>query len=195
MSEGSQPSEDTIRQYRAQAWQMFEGNILSWFNNLQAEIETKQATDWKPPEEARRDAKKIEAAGRTEDALRKATGDIQKRFVILALRYCEQHMNPEMDAQPLKDMVKEFVRELHNPETREVLLLAVKQEHRDDVRDRFGEFARVLWGIIDMAQGRNTDDFWYLIQLLAREEEMTARQVAAQAQGISVEDIPDDIAE
>lgn len=189
----NQLTDQQQQQVRQAAWNMFENQVFAWFDTLRTEIETKQATEWSTEEQALHTASQIENSGNELDALRDATGDVQARYMRIVVRYLQQHMNPHMDADPLKDSVKAFIRELHNPDTKEVLLLAVKEEYRDHVRERFSEFAIVLWGLLDMAQGTQTDNLWRFMAMLAQQDDVDLQTLIAQLPDVTVDDLPDDV--
>lgn len=195
MAEPNQFDADQMAQIRQQAWQMFEGQLFNWFDQLRVQIQTRQSSQWRPADAAIQDASQIEANENIDQALRQAMRSVQAQLMRVVIRYIQQHQNPHIDTQPLKDELQEFLAELHNPETREVLLLAVKPEYRDHVRDRLGEFGSIFWGLIDLAMGNETPDLWFLLDTLSALEDTPLEALVAQLDSVSMEDVPQEVLE
>lgn len=157
--------------------------------DLRERVEQKRDGDWEDEDTALEAAASVESSGNADLMLDQAFQDFQNRFLEVAILLVGAEQNPEQALPRLKEKFAQLVVSLHNPEFREAMLLSVKDEHRDDVRQRTDEFSKLLWGIIDMNAGNPTDNFFYLLQVLSAQGE-SIEEIVEQAEGITLEDVP-----
>jgi hypothetical protein len=165
-------------------------NLEAAGRTLRESVGEKRGDQWTEKNKAKSAAKSAEENGNGNQVLNEAFFDVQKRYAESAMALVQAEQDPEQGIPALKQSMMDLFVALHNPELQEALLLAVKEEHRDDVRKRFQEFGRLFWGIIDMNAGNNSDDFFYLLDVLSTQSDMTLEDVAENVDGISYEDIP-----
>lgn len=180
-----------MNQIKKMLWRQFEDELTDWLARLKSSINGKKMTKWESGEEAIEGAKKVEEAGHRENAVEDAFEGLQDRFVELAIRYVEVQQQPQVGSDKLKNAFENLVREVHNPATREALLLMVEDEFRDDVRDRLDEIGSLVWGIFDLTDDRMTDDAWFVLSLLGAWEGKSVEEYVEEADHISQDDIPE----
>lgn len=189
----SQMDNKQMQQLQSMAWEMMEGQIFAWFNTLRTQVESSKNQNWRDPREAAEAAEALDAAGKGEQALQGAINDVNEGFIRLVSKYVEQHQNPQMSTDELTNELQRFIRKLHSPDLREALLLAVKEEYRDDVRAWFtDEIGMVFWGMVDMAEGKQTPEMWKLVSLLADLQGVEMAQIVAQVDGLNPSAVPEE---
>lgn len=179
-----------ISNMRSQVWSMFQSRVNNWAGNLRSEINKRRQRLWLSDDQAQGKVETISDQEIAERALTDAFNDVQEKSVETALRYLEVQNNPAQGTDQLKIALSELLIELHNPSTREAILLAVKDEYRDDVRDRFEEFSKMIWGIIDLSQGNPTDNFWFVANVVSAHTGDDITEIVDQVDGIKRSDIP-----
>jgi hypothetical protein len=167
-------------------------NLEAAGRTLRESVGEKRGDQWVERSRAQDSAGNAEEHGNGNQVLNEAFFDVQKRYAESAMALVQAEQDPEQGIPALKQSMMDLFVALHNPELQEALLLAVKEEHRDDVRKRFREFGRLFWGIIDMNAGNKSDDFFYLLDVLSTQSDMTLEDVAENVDGISYEDIPEE---
>lgn len=176
---------------QAKVWGMFQQRLVGWGSSLRQEIYNRRDNIWQKEEDSIKHANKIEGSESAEEAISDSFDSIQKKGIEIALRYLEIQQNPNKGTEELKQSVSELIVELHDPAKREALLLCVKDEYRDDLRDRLIEFSQLVWGLIDISQGNKTDNMWFVLSVVASYEGEDITEVISKIDGVSTEEIPD----
>lgn len=188
--QGGQQAGLDMGQLRQMAFNQFQQKVFDWLDNTRADIHARQASTWRDEEEAVRMATQIEEKGQAEEAITAAFSDLQANFVNLLMTYMDHHQNPNTGVDDLKEAIGGLVVEFHNPETRESILLAVDEEHRDLMRDRLKEFGSAIWGMYELLSGSDGDDKWFFVDMMAAVNGTDVESVVQQIQGVSVDEIP-----
>lgn len=189
MSEGN-PGLD-MGALRQQAWSMFENQLYTWMDDVRAEIIENKEENWPAPDAAVEQADDAVEAGYKEEAITDAFAEIQDKVIIVMMRYIELQNNPQMGMDGLKAAVRELLKELHNPSTREAMLLCVEEEYRDDIRDRFIEFGQIVWGMLDVSEGIQSEEMWFVTKIMAStNEDMDIEEVIA-GMNVDPDEVPD----
>lgn len=188
-------SEDQISAAQEKAWDMLEGRALSWIDQLRASIKGRRGSHWKSNDAAQRTARSIEEDGNDERAIEDAIADVNAHLRRLLGLYAASHQNPNRGMGDLSQAFQDFLRVLHNPETREVLLLAVKEEYRDDIRAWFEEIGMASWGVVDLAEGNQTEEFWFVAKQLADMQDRSVEDMVREMDGVSMDEVPPGVRE
>lgn len=185
-----QMDQEQQAQMQQMVWGMLEQRVVQFLNTIEADIETRRATEWLDNGEAIDQFTAVEEGGDPQAASADALLELQKAFMRVVASFVEVQNNPQMGTDPLKDAVTELVVTLHDPGLREALLLVVKPDYRDDVRERLGEFSKALWGLRQMMVGEDGDEFWFLLSTLANMQNQTIEELIQPVEGVSPADIP-----
>lgn len=176
---------------RKMAWNKITDRLESASASIRSTVRSKRSGQWPSEEDT---IKNIEALPEKQkrELLDRAFTDIQQRVLMVALQYIETQGNPEAGIEELRDAAMDLMVGLHNPQTREALLLCVKDEYRDDVRERFDEFGSLFWGISDINTGDQTDDLFFLLDVVAANKGITLEEVIEEVEELDASDVPDE---
>lgn len=181
------PNMEMLRQMAAS---QLEDKAFSFLADTVTEVETRQASSWNGREAAIETASRIEGTENEADAISGALQDVQVRFVRVLMSMLDMRLSDSYDMEALRQHVQELIIEMHNPETREAILLSVKEQHREDVRDILSEFGMALWGMYEVLAGKDGDNRWFFVQVVASMKNMEMAEVVRQVPDLSMGDVP-----
>lgn len=184
-------SEDMTR-LKQMAWGRLQHHIEEQSGSLRANIDGRRESAWPGDDDVLTKIENIDDGDKREKLLNEAFLDLQQRVVRVALEFLAAEQNPQQGTDALKAAVEDLLIGLHNPQTRESLLIAVQDQYRDDVRQRFSEFGQLFWGLADANSQRQTEEMWFLLSVVAAHEDRSLKELAKEADGISAEEIPDE---
>lgn len=189
--DGMMPDLSDLVNMEQQARAALQKRMVSWGNSVRSEINRRRNGQWNSSQESVESASNIEGTEAAEQAIETSFESIQQQALELVFRYLELQQSPGITHDDLKKAGSELLVQLHDPGKREALLLTVKPEYRDDVRERFSEFSRLLWGVMDITQGRKSENYWYTLSLIAAFEGVDIREVVERRDDVDIADVPE----
>lgn len=181
------PNMEMLRQMAAS---QLEDKAFAFLADTVTQVEARQASSWNGAEAAIETAESIEGTENEGDAISGALQDVQVRFVRVLMSMLDMRLAESYDMDALRGHVQELIIEMHNPETREAILLSVKEQHRDDVRNILSEFGMALWGMYEVMAGKEGDNRWFFVSVVASMKNMEMSEVVSQIPDLSMEDVP-----
>ena len=175
---------------RQMVWSQMEQQVYKWFNNLRGDVRSSKNNGWKTD----REAKELVGSFDSEKEAKAVGGsinEVKEKVARLVLAYIEQQQNPTDEAQRVKAEAHSLLKEFHNPSTKEALLMAVKDEYKADVRQLFDEVGMMMWGLVDMMQGRQSEEFWFVLNMVSNQQDVPLAVVVRQINGVEESDIPE----
>jgi len=187
-------NQNAIEQHmRQMAWQRVQEKLDTFFTQTRQRIEAKRENEWPSPEEAREQAAKIENQGNADQAIESSTQDFMQHMVRLMLTIIEAEQAQDAGFDALREVGQDLLVELHNPSTKEAILLGVNEEYRDHYRGMFDDLGANLWGMVDLSQGNMTRDMWTFMDTLAASNGLTLEEYAQHHPQVTPEQVPDDL--
>jgi len=186
---GDSLSDEQKQQLIAAYMPMAQQEIVDNMDQMLSTVRHRRQSQWTGDEEARETFERVETGGDYSEPLDDAMMEFMERFNTI-LVYFLQLGNDPTAVENLKTELSELFIKFHDPGYREAMLLAIREEERDDFRRIFNELGMAIWGVRSMLAQENDENLWFLCQTIGAIQGVTTEEIARQAQGVSVNDVP-----
>jgi len=187
-------NQNQMEQYMKQmAWQQFQTKLATFMGEVRQRVQAKRQNEWPTPDEARQKARKIGEQGNAEEAINSGLQDFMQQMVRLMLTTLEAEQQQDAGFDALRDVAQDMLVELHNPSTREAILLGVNEEYRDIYREMFDDLGSNLWGMYDLSQGNQSREMWIFMDTVAASNGLSLEEFAQHHPKVTPDQVPDDL--